>query len=302
MTPMSVRLAWTGRLELGGLLILPLPAEPLSAAPLRPDVREESVTTRPSKPPVAVLVHGSGPNDRDETIGPNKPFRDLAIGFAAQGIATLRYEKRTRALASRPVAEVPNLTLNDEIVDDAVAALKLVSKRRDLGPVFVVGHSEGALLAPRIAAAATQAMIDDINLRRDNVRRLVAHRGLATRDATKVAAADGLSLPQDLPASLWLDLGRYDPAATLLAQRGLPALLTFGGRDFQVPIAEKALWEQRLKGRADTTLVAFPTLNPLLIEGDGPMRPSEYAIPGRVSQAPLDQVGAWIRDRGVRHR
>ncbi|MHB1422402.1 MAG: alpha/beta hydrolase [Gemmataceae bacterium] len=41
-----------------------------------------------------VLVHGSGPHDRDETIGPNKPFRDLAWGLASQGIAVLRYEKR----------------------------------------------------------------------------------------------------------------------------------------------------------------------------------------------------------------
>jgi hypothetical protein len=46
-----------------------------------------------------VLVHGSGPNDRDETIGPNKPFRDLAWGLATQGIAVLRYDKPTKVYA-----------------------------------------------------------------------------------------------------------------------------------------------------------------------------------------------------------
>src|SRR6185369_4322477 len=51
--------------------------------------------------PAVVLVHGSGPNDRDETIGPNKPFQDLAQGLASQGIAVLRYEKRTK---QHPVA------------------------------------------------------------------------------------------------------------------------------------------------------------------------------------------------------
>ena len=51
--------------------------------------------------PAVVLVHGSGPNDRDETIGPNKPFKDLAWGLASQGIAVLRYDKRTKAHASQ---------------------------------------------------------------------------------------------------------------------------------------------------------------------------------------------------------
>ena len=51
--------------------------------------------------PGVVLVHGSGPNDRDESIGPNKPFRDLAEGLASRGIAVLRYDKRTRTHAGR---------------------------------------------------------------------------------------------------------------------------------------------------------------------------------------------------------
>ncbi|MDZ7606573.1 MAG: hypothetical protein U5K79_13515 [Cyclobacteriaceae bacterium] len=45
--------------------------------------------------PIVLFVHGSGPNDRDETIGPNKPFRDIAYGLAEKGIASLRYDKRT---------------------------------------------------------------------------------------------------------------------------------------------------------------------------------------------------------------
>ena len=48
------------------------------------------------KAPVVILVHGSGPQDRDETVGPNKPFRDLAWGLAERGIATVRYDKRTK--------------------------------------------------------------------------------------------------------------------------------------------------------------------------------------------------------------
>ena len=46
--------------------------------------------------PAVVLVHGSGPDDRDETVGANKPFKDLAAGLASRGIAVLRYDKRTK--------------------------------------------------------------------------------------------------------------------------------------------------------------------------------------------------------------
>jgi hypothetical protein len=63
-----------------------------------------TVPAGPGPFPALVLVHGSGPHDRDETIGPNKPFRDLAWGLASQGIAVLRYEKRTKAHAARTAA------------------------------------------------------------------------------------------------------------------------------------------------------------------------------------------------------
>ncbi|KLU58747.1 hypothetical protein CEB3_c47640 [Peptococcaceae bacterium CEB3] len=49
-----------------------------------------------SKVPAVVLVHGSGPADMDESIGANKPFRDIAEALSAKGIAVLRYDKRTK--------------------------------------------------------------------------------------------------------------------------------------------------------------------------------------------------------------
>ena len=245
------------------------------------------------------------------------------MGFAERGIATLRYEKRTRALGQRFATELRAWTLDDEIVDDAVAALVQLAARKDRGPLFVVGHSEGAWLAPRIAARATAvgvpiagivmlasnvtpladvlvyqyefgaalpaptvtpAMVDDVKKKRDNVLRLLA-RGTPVRDEP---------LPLDMPASAWLDVGRYDPATALLAQPGLPALLTFGERDYQVRIQEKRLWETRLGSRPDTTIVAFAGLNHLLIEGDGPMSPVEYNKPGHVAPVLIDTVAKWI--------
>ena len=103
--------------------------------------------------PAVVLVHGSGPNDRDETIGPNKPFRDLAWGLASQGIAVLRYDKRTRAHASQFTPDVlARLTVKEETVDDALLAAQLLRQTQGIDPkrIVILGHSLGAMLAPRI--------------------------------------------------------------------------------------------------------------------------------------------------------
>ncbi|MFC4601632.1 alpha/beta fold hydrolase [Cohnella hongkongensis] len=102
-----------------------------------------------------VLVHGSGPSDRDETVGSLKPFRDLAWGLAEQGIAVLRYDKRTYAHGQSFTPDMlATFTVKEESVEDAVAAAKLLKadKRIDAAKVYIVGHSLGGMLAPRIDA------------------------------------------------------------------------------------------------------------------------------------------------------
>lgn len=64
---------------------------------------------RVKKPPIVILVHGSGANDRDETIGPNKPFKDIAWGLASNGIAVLRYDKRTKEYGHKMKPEQVNV-------------------------------------------------------------------------------------------------------------------------------------------------------------------------------------------------
>src|SRR5262249_57889047 len=100
--------------------------------------------------PAVVLVHGSGPQDRDETVGGHKPLRDLAWGLATQGIVVLRYEKRTAAHPTKLMAAKEPLTVKEEVVDDALAAAALLRKRKGVDPkrVFVLGHSLGGMMAP----------------------------------------------------------------------------------------------------------------------------------------------------------
>jgi pimeloyl-ACP methyl ester carboxylesterase len=352
LAPVTINLSWDDQ---GGLLGLAVyGAQPLPAL-LPQGVREENLTTgatgwalpgtllMPSGvklPPVVLLVPGSGPADRDGTFGPNTVFRDLAIGLAGDGIASLRFDKRGRAFTKRFFEKRTSWTFDDEIVDDAVGALVMLSRRADVGPIFIVGHSEGALLAPRIAARAakddgvsvtgvvmlaapstpladllthqyeflavlpesdiTPELLASVRTIRDHVHRLLTNQ--VKRDEEQVFNPLLMSLDLlHMPDSAWLDIGRYDAAETLLEQPQLPALLTFGGRDFNVPIKEKSLWEERVARRPDTTLLGFPSLNHLLIEGQGPMSPIEYNKRGHVSQALIDAVAIWVNQHAAAH-
>jgi uncharacterized protein len=102
-----------------------------------------------------LLVHGSGPNDRDETIGPNKPFRDLAWGLASQGIVVLRYDKRTKVYPEKMRELVNTLTVKEEVIDDTLNAVSLLRSipEVDSQRIVVLGHSLGGFLLPRIGAA-----------------------------------------------------------------------------------------------------------------------------------------------------
>ena len=78
--------------------------------------------------PAVVLVQGSGPNDRDETVGANHPFADIAEGLSSRGIVALRYDKRSYAYRD---LDSKKATVDDEILQDAIAAVRLLQARRD---------------------------------------------------------------------------------------------------------------------------------------------------------------------------
>ncbi|MFM7728750.1 MAG: alpha/beta hydrolase family protein, partial [Flavobacteriales bacterium] len=119
------------------------------------DIRLKGVLTLPkgqSNVPVVILIHGSGPNDKDETVGATKIFRDFSYGFPANGVAVLRFDKRTRAMGAMLIRTNAILTPEEETVSDAVAAIALMKKdvRIDSTRIFLLGHSMGAYLLPRI--------------------------------------------------------------------------------------------------------------------------------------------------------
>ena len=272
--------------------------------------------------PAVVLVHGSGPNDRDETVGPNKPFRDLAWGLASQGIAVLRYDKRTLVYRDQFSGnDIAELTLKEETVDDALQAVQLLRQTDGIDPerIFVLGHSLGAMAAPRIGQqdpelaglilmAGPSRPLEDVVL--DQLTYLFEAGGSPESgksdldlQATEVARVKDPALSADTPASdlplgisplYWLDLREY--AQVEVAQAlAMPLLILQGGRDYQVLAEEDfAGWQAALEGLSNVTLKLYPELNHLFIAGEGPSLPAESKVEGHVSQEVIDNIAAWI--------
>ena len=113
-----------------------------------------TVPRRDGVMPAVVLLSGSGSLDRDETIGRNKPLKDVAWGLATRGVVVLRFDKVTYTHA-RELQHAERFTLSDEYVPHAVAAVERLRGDPSVDParIFVLGHSLGGTVAPRIAAA-----------------------------------------------------------------------------------------------------------------------------------------------------
>jgi dienelactone hydrolase len=266
-----------------------------------------------------VLIHGSGPNDRDETVAANKPFRDLAAGLASRGVAVLRFDKRTSVYGAR-MAAAPELTVKEEVVDDALAAVAAAraSPRIDRTRVFVLGHSLGGMLIPRIGSAdpsiaglivmagaarpLEQAMLEQLQYLAMADGTVSPDEQKAIDDARQTAGTVRALTPADAvahrmisgaPASYWLDLRGYDPpsAAKLLTQ---PVLVLQGERDYQVTMDEFARWKAALRSKPGVTFKSYPALNHLMIPGTGRSLPAEYNTPGHVAQDVVDDIASWV--------
>ena len=260
--------------------------------------------------PAMVLVHGSGPQDRNETIGPNHPFADIADGLSSRGIVVLRYDKRTM-MHSAMIA-----TVDDEVVVDAVAAVALLRARRDvLGDrIFIVGHSLGAMLAPEIAKKAEQvAGIVMLAPAGRKIPQTVVQqvRFLGQMSPGQLAEterqADELSAhkmaPGDTflgaPASYFYDLDARDEVA-IARSLGVPILILRGGRDYQVIDEDIRHWQDGLKGVANVKVETFPALNHLFISGEGKPNPAEYETPGHVDQAVVEAIADFVSNPGAK--
>ena len=240
--------------------------------------------------PAVVLVHGSGPNGRDETVGGVSVFRDLAEGLATRGIAVLRYDKRTKVYPQQCASD-PDFTMTRETVEDAVRAAAMLRKQEGIDPrrVFVLGHSQGGYMMPRIMPA--DPGLAGVIVMAGNVRPL---------EDLIVEQFEYLSIRRDpwvaLPggtAKYKADLKDYNPAV-VAASSAVPMLILQGERDYQVRMTDFDLWKAGLAHKSNVTFRSYPKLNHLFVAGEGKSTPEEYEKPGHVSEQAIGDIATFI--------
>lgn len=262
--------------------------------------------------PAVVLVHGSGPQDRDETLGPNAPFRELAQALALRGIAVVRYDKRTKVYGGR-TTEVSGgkLDLDTEAVEDAVEAARQVALLPEIDPtqVYVVGHSLGGTLVPRIAEMAQQkgvklagivgiaALARPFEKAVESQLAYIAESQGSDRAQAQQQAAEGTQqMMAALPASYRQALADYKPTETAARLGAFRMLFVQGGHDYQVTEEDLNLWKKALKQNPQAEFAFFPTLDHILRPQPAMAQPNDYMKPGTMSPEAIDRIAAFVLD------
>lgn len=276
--------------------------------------------------PAVVLVQGSGPSDRDESAAAYKPFRDIAWGLAEQGIASIRYDKRTYVHGEKLSLEgIQNFTVKSESVDDAILAADLAKSdaRIDASQVYLIGHSQGGMLAPRIDAEGgdfaglvilagtprtlweviydqNMAMLAEMEMSEADLK---ATTELVESEMAKARAIKDLtdeeamaSVVFGIPAYYFKEMDSHD-AGEYALQSEKPMLILQGEDDFQVYAdVDYVLWQELLAQKDNVEFKLYPGLNHFFIayEGEGKMTLAEYNHPGQVELEVIQDIADWI--------
>ena len=292
---------------------------PLEGRLVMPDFTDEPI-------PLVVLVQGSGALDFDEIVGANRVFNQIAYGLAERGIASLRYNKRTYEYPE--TAAAPGFSVNDEYIDDVIAAAAFARSLDDVGSVYILGHSQGGMLAPAfiaegadadgmiILAGSPRSLLDIMDDQQEELMELNAHLGddvidafremqaqfRAGRDAlaamTAEEAMDAGMIYGQFPAYYVYTLEQID-ALALIRSLAVPTLIMQGSRDFQVYTdADYQMYLDGLSGQAYVRFELYPGLNHLFMPSEANNigdAMTEYETRGEIPAAVFDDIAEWIR-------
>lgn len=269
--------------------------------------------------PVVVLVHGSGSSNRDEEFLALKPFRDIAVGLVSKNIAVLRYDKRSYEHTIKCTA-INEYNIYDETVDDAVEAVKYLSKKPfiDKNNIFVLGHSQGGMAVPRIIQNDVCNRIKGAIIMAGNARpfsELLVEQleyltgiGFASqqnvdyfKEQFEILNQEGFS-PDNPPEEYTMgtphflfDIENYNPVELAKKQKE-PLFIIQGERDYQVSSSKDfIMWKEGLSSRKNVSYKLYTKLNHFFTEGEGTMStPLEYYNPGNIPIYVIKDIADWI--------
>ncbi|WP_276967798.1 DUF3887 domain-containing protein [Chryseobacterium sp.] len=268
-----------------------------------------------NKNKLVIFVHGSGAHDRDETIGENKPFKDIAEYLLANGIASYRYDKRTY---SYPETFNEKSTVEEETINDAVNTALYFKKNADYKDyqIIILGHSQGAYMMPKIAE---KSQVSKYVFMAGNARPLQdllveQYKYLHAIDPTKVPAeavqevktkvaflnssqfnisSPSSELPLGQSAAYWKYIKDYNQLNEVKKVKA-PMFFAQGGRDYQVTGKDFNLWKETLKNDKTAVFKFYPALSHLFIAGSGKPSPKDYETKGKVDEHFLKDLADFI--------
>jgi uncharacterized protein len=262
--------------------------------------------------PAVVLISGSGPQDRDSAlpmVPGYRPFREIADTLGRRGIAVLRLDDRGTGQSTGDFAAASSA----DFADDVRAALAYLRGRADIdgGRLGLVGHSEGGLIAPLVAA--TDPALRGIVLvagPAETGRRIIAHQQRhaierlhpapgPARDSV-LAAADE-QVRELAEGQTWLRFFLdHDPLPTARRVRRTPVLILHGATDRQVTAeqAEALAAAFRAGGNPDVSVKVLPGVNHLLLRDPDGDPAGYHALPDRrVAGEVLGALADWTASR-----
>ena len=255
--------------------------------------------------PAFVFVHGSGCIDRDETIGPNKVFAQLANDLSNDGYAVLRYDKRSCGKSGGTFAP------RDRLIADARDVIAYLRTQPGIDParVFVLGHSEGGELAPSIAIAdgklagvvlLAPPAIPLEQILMQQVLRTVSpaqRPAIAEREQTELNA---VAAGQKTGASAaWLRSSFGIDPTTLIASVPSPILIVQGEKDIQVLAADTPrLVNAAQAAHRRVSVVMLPGDDHLFIKlpAGEDSTGVEYFTPAYLDPALFAAIEGWLRE------
>ena len=290
---------------------------PLNALLTFPDRMEGKV-------PAVVLVHGSGASNMDEKLYKLTPFKDIAEGLAERGIASIRYDKRSFVYGKK-MKKLP-VTVREETIEDAVKAADLLRRDPHIDPdqLYIIGHSMGAMLAPRIDAeggdfhglilmAGSPFRLEEIVVRQlkqagqskggfmkaivrleDRIfsKKFAGLYEMSDEEAKKKKFAGSTTL------YYFKEMGAKT-AAEYLRETEKPVLIMQGGKDFQVlPSEDFAAFREQLQGRNNVEYRLYEELNHIFVKGiynDILKAGKEYKVEQHIGAEVLDDIAAFIK-------
>lgn len=275
------------------------------------------------KPPVAIIVSGSGPQGMDGILGSadNAMYRNLAHGLAQEGIASIRYNDRLYQYGNELAQTMSDITIEQEVLDDLFWTIDYASNLDSINSenIYLLGHSMGGMLAPYVAQqnnnvkgfislAGSPNKLEDISLNQNEM--VLSAQGTPKEQADELLkplkeeiekiknlTKKDTTIVLGQPAGYWYSLSQVT-GPEIASDINCPALILQGNKDFQVlEDFDYEYWKTLVDGNTNVEFMLFEGLNHLFMPSDGDtIDISEYNKPNTVSGNVIKEISNFILD------